>query len=68
LAAGRPGQGTFIEGTLAPVPLRDQRTLRRRLDRWLADASAAGLDEDGVGALISTALHDAYRGRGEAVS
>src|SRR6266480_5451088 len=28
LAAGRPGQGTFIEGTLDVVPLRDQQALQ----------------------------------------
>src|SRR5579884_1144325 len=31
LAAGRPGQGTFIVGTLGVVPLRDQLALKRRL-------------------------------------
>src|SRR3954464_10644901 len=46
LAGGRPGLGTFIEGTLSPVPLREQQGLRRRLDRWLDDAYAAGLDAD----------------------
>src|SRR5215831_16016034 len=48
LAAGRPGQGTFIEGTLDVVPLRDQQALRRGLTRWLSDATAAGLDEEGI--------------------
>src|SRR5260221_10805311 len=38
LAAGRPGQGTFIEGTLDVVPLKDQRALRRGLTRWLNEA------------------------------
>ena len=42
LAAGRPGQGTFIEGTLGVVPLRDQQALRRGLTRWLADARPRG--------------------------
>ena len=61
LAAGRPGQGTFIEGTLEVVPLRDQQALRRGLTRWLADASAAGLDEEGITALFTSALHDLTR-------
>src|SRR3954449_7777367 len=29
LAVGRPGQGTFVEGTLGDVPLRAQQSLRR---------------------------------------
>ncbi|MFL6074416.1 MAG: GntR family transcriptional regulator [Mycobacteriales bacterium] len=61
LAAGRPGQGTFIEGTLEVVPLADQQALRRGLDRWLAEAAAAGLDEEGITALFASALHDLAR-------
>lgn len=62
LAAGRPGQGTFVEGTLDVVPLRQQQALKRRLARWLTDADAAGLDEEGISALFASALHDFYRG------
>jgi GntR family transcriptional regulator len=58
LAAGRPGQGTFIEGTLGVVPLKDQQALKRRLTRWLTDATEAGLDEEGIAALIASAFHD----------
>jgi GntR family transcriptional regulator len=65
LAAGRPGSGTFVEGTLSPVPLRDLQILRRRLDRWLSEAFAAHLDADGITALFGSALHDAER-RGSA--
>jgi GntR family transcriptional regulator len=61
LAAGRPGQGTFIEGTLEVVPLRDQQTLRRGLTRWLTAAADAGLDEEGITALFTSALHDLTR-------
>lgn len=65
LAAGRPGQGTFIEGTLDVVPLRDQQALRRGLTRWLTQATEAGLDEEGIAALIASALHDLrQQGRG----
>ena len=52
LAAGRPGQGTFIEGTLEVVPLKDQQALKRGLTRWLAEATEAGLDEEGIAALL----------------
>jgi GntR family transcriptional regulator len=61
LAAGRPGQGTFIEGTLDVVPLRDQQALHRGLTRWLTAAADAGLDEEGITALFTSALHDLTR-------
>src|SRR5438067_689432 len=48
LAVGRPGQGTFVDGTLGAVPLREQQALRRALTEWLATADRAGLDEDGM--------------------
>ncbi|MDX6217039.1 MAG: hypothetical protein QOG99_2623 [Frankiales bacterium] len=65
LAAGRPGQGTFIEGTLGVVPLPDQQALRRGLARWLTEATDAGLDQEGIAALFANALHDLRRqGRG----
>jgi GntR family transcriptional regulator len=58
LAAGRPGQGTFIEATLSQVALPELAALRRSLLGWLATADAAGLDEDGMVALFSSALRD----------
>jgi GntR family transcriptional regulator len=58
LVAGRPGQGTFIEGTLDVVPLRDQQALQRGLARWLDTAVEAGLDPEGITALFTSALHD----------
>jgi GntR family transcriptional regulator len=61
LAAGRPGQGTFIEGTLDIVPHQDQHALKRRLARWLTEATEAGLDEEAIAALIASALHDLGR-------
>src|SRR4051812_24812487 len=59
LAIGRPGQGTFVQGSVTAAPLRDLQGLRRKLHRWLADAADAGLDEDSIQALFSTALRDA---------
>jgi GntR family transcriptional regulator len=58
LAVGRPGQGTFIEGTLGTTPLREQQALRRTLTAWMRSADQAGLDEDGMAALFTSALHD----------
>jgi GntR family transcriptional regulator len=61
LAAGRPGQGTFIQATLNQVALPELTGLRRSLLGWLASASAAGLDEKGIVALVTTALRE-FRG------
>src|SRR3984893_15656837 len=58
LASGRPGQGTFIEATLSQVALPELSTLRRSLLTWLATAGAAGLDEDGIEDLVTSALRD----------
>jgi GntR family transcriptional regulator len=64
LAAGRPGQGTFVEGTLNQVGLAEQAELRRGLLGWLRTADAAGLDEAGIVALFTSALRDFYDRRG----
>jgi GntR family transcriptional regulator len=63
LAAGRPGQGTFIQATLSQVALPELAALRRPLLVWLASAEQAGLDEDGVIALFTSALRDFYEHR-----
>ena len=63
LAAGRPGQGTFIEATLSQVALPELAGLRRSLLGWLATADTAGLDEDGIVALVTSALRDFYERR-----
>jgi GntR family transcriptional regulator len=64
LAVGRPGQGTFIETTLSQVSLPDLTELRRSLIGWVATADAAGLDEDGVAALVASVLRDFRERRG----
>ncbi len=58
LAAGRPGQGTFIQATLSQVALPELTVLRRSLLGWLATADTAGLDQDGIVALFTSALRD----------
>ncbi|MGH3190667.1 MAG: GntR family transcriptional regulator [Streptosporangiaceae bacterium] len=58
LAVGRPGQGTFIEATLSQVALPELTELRRSLVSWVAAADAAGLDEDGIAALVANVLRD----------
>ena len=64
LTAGRPGQGTFIQATLSQIALPELTTLRRPLLGWLAAADAAGLDEDGIVALFTSALRDFHERRG----
>jgi GntR family transcriptional regulator len=64
LTAGRPGQGTFIEGTLDQIDLAGLTGLRKSLLGWLSDAEASGLDQDGVVALFSSTLRDFAERRG----
>ncbi len=64
LAAGRPGQGTFVQATLSQVGLPELAGLRRTLLVWLASAGQAGLDEDGMVALFTSALRDFHERRG----
>jgi GntR family transcriptional regulator len=63
LTAGRPGQGTFIQATLNQVALPELTALHRSLLRWLAAADEAGLDEDGIVALFTSALRDFHERR-----
>jgi GntR family transcriptional regulator len=66
LIVGRPGLGTFILTTLGPVTLPEMTSLRRSLRGWLAKADTAGLDDDGIAALVASELRDFYDRRGEA--
>ena len=63
LAAGRPGQGTFIQATLEQVTLPELAGLRRTLLGWLTTAEQAGLDEDGIVALFASGLRDFFKSR-----
>src|SRR5579862_5869503 len=63
LAAGRPGQGTFIHGTLRQAALPELSGLRRSLVRWLGTAEAAGLDADGTDALFTSVRREFYERR-----
>src|SRR5258708_3575376 len=56
LASGRPGQGTFIDGSLGQATLPELTGLRRSLLDWFEDADAAGLDDDGIVALVTRTL------------
>src|SRR5215472_16204173 len=52
LIASRPGQGTFVQRTLASTSLASHAALRRSLERWLRTAYEAGLDGESVLALF----------------
>jgi GntR family transcriptional regulator len=65
LAAGRPGQGTFIRDTPATAGLAELTALRKSLLAWLRSADTAGLDEPGMVALFTSALRDFHDRRDE---
>jgi GntR family transcriptional regulator len=58
LVVAQQGRGTFIANTLAPASLQHHAELRAELELWLASARRVGLDEDSIGALISTTLRE----------
>ena len=62
IARGRPGQGTFITDTVDVVAFAELAALRTSLCAWLADAAAAGLDDDAVSALFARQLREQRRG------
>ncbi len=65
LVSARPGQGTFIQAALRTVDLADLAALRNSLvSGWLAEAAAAGLDDEGITALFQSALRDFRERRG----
>lgn len=61
LAAGRPGQGTFITGTPAPSAPAS-KALRGSLEKWFRDAAEAGLSQEAIAALIAAVRHDLAAG------
>jgi DNA-binding transcriptional regulator YhcF (GntR family) len=58
LVAGRPGQGTFVRRSLSQSTPATLAALTRRLDRWIAAAREAGLDEDGIMDVVRAAMRD----------
>jgi len=55
LVQGRPGVGTFVLRTLGG-PNANHPRLRRRLERWIAGAREAGLDDESISALFAVTL------------
>jgi len=61
LIVSRPGQGTFVQRTLASTSLASHAALRRSLVRWLQSAAEAGLDEESVLALFMSTFRDTQK-------
>jgi GntR family transcriptional regulator len=59
LVAARPGVGTFVTRTLADNNLAAHGPLRTDLERWLAKARRAGLDEESIEALFVSTFRSA---------
>ncbi|MFE3448618.1 GntR family transcriptional regulator [Nonomuraea sp. NPDC059194] len=59
LVAARPGVGTFVTATLTDTSLAAHGPLRLELQRWLAKARRAGLDDESIEALFMTTFRTA---------
>src|SRR5580700_408106 len=59
LVAARPGVGTFVTRTLSDGSLQAHGPLRRDLQRWLAKARRAGLDDESIEALFVSTFRSA---------
>ena len=59
LAAARPGIGTFVTSTLGDGSLAAHEPLRRDLQRWLAKARRAGLEDESIEALFVSTFRSA---------
>jgi GntR family transcriptional regulator len=60
LVSSRPGLGIFVVQLLPHAPDEDLRALRATLLQWLASARAAGLDDEGIEALIHATFRAAH--------
>ena len=54
LVAARPGVGTFVTKTLADDSIAAHAGLRTELEKWLAKARQAGLEDESIEALLLT--------------
>jgi GntR family transcriptional regulator len=59
LVAARQGVGTFVIQTLSGPSLAAHGALRRDLERWLAKARRAGLDDESIEALFQDSFRSA---------
>lgn len=66
LAIGRPGLGTFVRESLSYRPAPERQMLRDTFAAWLQSATAAGLSEAEVRALVEAELIAARSAKGAA--
>jgi GntR family transcriptional regulator len=59
LVVGRPGAGTFVARSLSQSTPASLALLSRRLERWIAAARAAGLDDDGIMDVVRATMRQA---------
>ena len=62
LVAARPGVGTFVTATLGDGSFAAHGPLRQQLQRWLANARRAGLDDESIEALFTTTFRATAEG------
>jgi GntR family transcriptional regulator len=61
LVDGRPGQGTFVQRSLAGASVTEHARLRESLAGWVRDARSAGLGAEDLEALFSAVVLDSFR-------
>jgi len=64
LVAARAGLGTFVTRTLGADSLPRYEPLRKNLERWMAEAVEAGLDDESIEALVISTLRSFSEARG----
>jgi GntR family transcriptional regulator len=60
LVQPRPGQGTFVVGTLPRTDPLVQARFLKAMNSWLRDAKAAGLTPDDIEAIYRTAFRNSF--------
>jgi GntR family transcriptional regulator len=60
LVRARPGQGTFIIGSLPRTDPTTQAKFLASMTKWLTSARSAGMSQDDIEAIYRTAIRNAY--------
>jgi len=60
LTEGRPGSGTYVRRSLDAAP-EERVELQRTIDEWMRGARTAGLDDEGISALVAEAIRRTNR-------
>jgi GntR family transcriptional regulator len=66
LVEGQQGRGTFVREVPVPATAPERLAeLHQELVTWVAKARAAGLDDEGISALVALSIRPGQTGRGE---